>query len=144
MAESATTSEAKIPPAEADIVRADALFVVQETRKEGIFAGLTCGLASGEYFLIRPTIAGVDTSLLPLNSCYRIFSGLRATKHCSAVFVSGRSSLLNLNPVSTICLVSGILSGVLFTQAFRDAAMRKLREEHAHKRSESISENTLG
>ncbi|KAF9042254.1 hypothetical protein BJ165DRAFT_260600 [Panaeolus papilionaceus] len=71
--------------------------VTTESRKEGVFAGLTSGLAS---VIIGQRLFGFKRNL---------------------ALVSG--------------VVGGVLSGYIFTQAFKDTAVTKLHAEEARLRS---------
>ncbi|KAF9552703.1 hypothetical protein CPC08DRAFT_714386 [Agrocybe pediades] len=87
-----------LPPDAVDIVRAEA-------RKEGIFAGLTSGLAS----------AVIGQRLFGFKRNTTLFCGI----------------------------MSGVLSGILFTQAFRDTALAQLRAEEARQRAQ-LDDNSSG
>ncbi|EDR04842.1 uncharacterized protein LACBIDRAFT_304170 [Laccaria bicolor S238N-H82] len=104
-----------LPPNAIDIV-------TLEARKEGVFAGLTGGLASGEY-----PIEGIVSA---------------ETKQSSVVFVSITTLVLQIIPfyarlflLTFVLTVTGILSGYFFTEAFKTAHIAQLHAEEARLRA---------
>ncbi|KAJ3508046.1 hypothetical protein NMY22_g16739 [Coprinellus aureogranulatus] len=89
-----------------------------EARKEGVFAGLTGGLASG---ISSHCAARSRLKLLP-------------------AVIGGRLLKFNRNTTLFCGVLSGVLSGYYFAEAFRNTAIAQLRAEDA-RLSASRSQN---
>ncbi|KAG7090527.1 hypothetical protein E1B28_009636 [Marasmius oreades] len=99
-----------------------------EGKKEGLFAGLTSALASGKHdWLLMAFLCGL----------VNISTSLRAA-HVGSKFMR-----LKRYPTIACGVITAIASGYLFTKAFTDTHIRRLKQEAAKLSSPNGNESFL-